>query len=171
MNLNKVKLNTFLLFGIGLTTLQAQEVIPASGGEAFGSGGSVSYSAGQVVYTTHSGNNGSEVQGIQQPFEISVISGIEEQPGISLKLSIYPNPASDYLTLRIEKFDFENLSYKLIDLNGKLLENKKIESNETSIDMNRLIPATYFLKILEENNHALSPQEIKTFKIIKNKHP
>lgn len=39
-------ISTIFLLGIGLTGLQAQEAIPATGGNASGSGGSVSYSVG-----------------------------------------------------------------------------------------------------------------------------
>jgi hypothetical protein len=151
----------FLLF-FGLTRLQAQEGIPASGGDASGSGGSASYSVGQIVYTTNTGTNGSVAQGVQQPFEISVVSGFEEAEGISLRCSVYPNPTKDYLVLKVENFDNENLSYQLIDINGKYLENKLIEGNETSIVMSNLVPATYFLKVTQNN------KEVKTFKIVKN---
>ena len=47
-------------------------------------------------------------------------------------------------------------------MNGKLIESKKVENNETSIVMSNLVPATYFLKVIQDN------KEIKTFKIIKN---
>ncbi|MCB0409870.1 MAG: hypothetical protein KDD29_06595, partial [Flavobacteriales bacterium] len=50
----------------------AQENTVSSGGDALGVGGSASYSVGQVVYTTHTGVNGSIAQGVQQPYEISV---------------------------------------------------------------------------------------------------
>jgi hypothetical protein len=45
---------------------------PQAGGEATGSGGSVSYSVGQVVYTTNTGINGSVAQGVQQPYEFQM---------------------------------------------------------------------------------------------------
>ena len=48
MKYKKLKLSTVLLLSLGLTGLQAQEAILASGGDASGSGGSASYSAGQV---------------------------------------------------------------------------------------------------------------------------
>ena len=67
-----------LVFSIVNTGLLAQEVIPTSGGTASGSGGSASYTIGQMIYTTNNGVNGSVSQGIQQPYEISVVSGIEE---------------------------------------------------------------------------------------------
>ncbi|MEJ5266144.1 MAG: hypothetical protein WHT29_12590, partial [Bacteroidales bacterium] len=102
MRHKKLKLSAIILLGLGLTGLQAQESVNATGGNAFGSGGSVSYSVGQVVYTTNSGTNGSVAQGVQQPYEISVVTGLEEAKGINLSVSAYPNPTTDYLTLRID---------------------------------------------------------------------
>ena len=158
----KLKLSALLLFGLGLTGLQAQTALPATGSNASGSGGSASYSVGQVVYTTNTGSNGTIAQGIQQPYEISVVAGIEEAKGINLSVKAYPNPTTDYIILSIEEFDISNLSYQLYDMNGKLLQNKKITGNQTSIVMSNLVPANYFVKVIQEN------REVKTFKIIKN---
>jgi len=161
MRHKKLKLSAVLLLGLGLTGLQAQTSINATGGNASGSGGSASYSVGQVVYTTNTGTNGSVAQGVQQPFEISVVTAIEEAKGINLSVSAYPNPTTDYLTLSIKEFDISNVSYQLLDMNGKLLQNEKITGNQTSIVMSNLVPATYFVKVTESN------KEVKTFKIIK----
>jgi hypothetical protein len=43
---------------------------------------------------------------------------------------------------------------------------KKTEGSETRIDMKELVPATYFLKVVQSLGNA-SPNEVKTFKIIK----
>ena len=163
---NRVKLSALLLLGLGLTGVEAQESVNASGGNASGSGGSASYSVGQIVYTTNTGTNGSVAQGVQQPFEISTVTGIEEAKGINLTVSAYPNPASDYLTLSISEFDISNLSYQLFDIQGKLLRSAKITGNQTNIVMSNLVPATYFVKIVKTQGVA-SQQEIKTLKIIK----
>jgi hypothetical protein len=162
MGYKKVKLCALLLLSLSLTGLRAQEAIPAVGGNAAGGGGSVSYSVGQVVYTTVSGTNGAVEQGVQQPYYITVVTGLARANGITLQCSAYPNPATDYVKLKIENFDTENLSYHLYDMGGKLLVNKPVEGSETSIDMRSLVIATYFLKIFQ------SHQEVKTFKIIKN---
>jgi hypothetical protein len=153
---------TFLTFAFSLSTAMAQEAIPATGGNASGSGGSATYTFGQVVYTTNTGTNGSVAQGVQQPYEISNVTGIEEAKGITLQCSVYPNPTTDFITLKVENFSLSDLTFQLYDLNGKLLENRKIESNETSIDMSNLNPASYFLKVVQSN------KEVKTFKIIQN---
>jgi len=167
MRHKKLKLSAVLLLGIGLTGLQAQEAIPATGGEASGGGGSASYSVGQMVYTTNTGTNGSVAQGVQQPYEISVVTEIEQAKDINLSVSAYPNPTTDYLTLSISdniqaSDDFSLMSYQLYDMQGKLLQTEKITGNQTSISMSNHAPATYFVKVTEGN------KEVKTFKIIKN---
>ena len=156
-------LSAIFLLGFGLAGLQAQEAILATGGDASGSGGSISYSVGQVTYTTYTGTNGYSVaEGVQQPYEIQTPTGLAEAPDIQLECLAYPNPAKDHLTLKIDEYDNENLSYQLYDMQGNLLENKKLTGTETTISMEKLVPASYFLKIT--NNQ----KEIKIFKIIKN---
>ena len=162
MRHKRLKLSAVLLLGLGLTGLQAQTSVNATGTNASGSGGTVSYSVGQVVYTTNTGTSGSVAQGVQQPFEISVVTGIEEAKGINLSVSAYPNPTTDYLTLSISEFEISNLTYQLYDISGKLLQSEKITGNQTNIVMSNLVPANYFVKVIAGN------QLIKEFKIIKN---
>lgn len=159
-HLNRL-LITFCLIA-HVTIIQAQTTIPATGGNANGSGGSASYSVGQVAYTTNTGTNASVAQGVQQAYEISNITGIEEALGISLEIMVYPNPTTDFLTLSVDNFEASNLSYYLYDINGRLLETQKLEGKQTSISMSNLAPAIYFLKVSEGS------KELRTFKIIKN---
>ena len=162
MRHKRLKLSAVLLLGLGLTGLQAQTSVNATGGNAAGSGGSASYSVGQLAYTTNTGTNGSVSEGVQQPFEISVVTGLEEAKGINLSVSAYPNPTTDYLTLEVKDVELLNLHFQMYDMNGKLLQNEKITGNQTSIVMSNLVPATYFVKVIQGN------KEFKTFKIIKN---
>jgi len=155
------KLITVIILIFGLYSLQAQEAILATGGEASG-GGSASYTLGQVVYTMQTGTNGNSVaQGVQQPYEISVVSGIKETEGINLEYSVYPNPTTNYLILEIEDDVQTQYIASLYDMNGKLLKSKNITADKTKITTNDLAPATYFLKITDNE------KIIKSFKIIK----
>jgi len=163
MRHKKLKLSAVLLLGLGLTGLQAQESINATVGDASGSGGSASWSVGQIVYTINTGTNGTVAQGIQQPYEISVVSAIEEVKGISLSVTAYPNPTTDFLQLKVESEKLKDLSYQLFDINGKLLQTKKLTGTETQIDISSYVPSTYFVRVIAES------KSIKTFKIIKNK--
>ncbi|MBL4708006.1 MAG: T9SS type A sorting domain-containing protein [Flavobacteriales bacterium] len=150
---------TFLLLVLG--GLQAQEAIPASGGDAIGAGGSSSYTLGQVVYTTNTGTNNSVSQGVQQPYGISATVGIEVTE-ISLELVAYPNPTNNVLTLNISNYNNEKLTYRLSDMQGKLLDSKQVVKGRTKIGMQNLPVSTYLLNIHDDNSL------IKTFKIIKN---
>src|SRR5574344_2625738 len=160
MRHKRLKLSAVLLLGLGLTGLQAQTSVNATGTNASGSGGTVSYSVGQVVYTNNTGTNGSVAQGVQQAYEIFTV-GIKETE-LNIFLTVFPNPTTDYLTLSIGEFDISNLSYQLYDISGKLLQNEKNIGNQTSISMSNLVPATYFVKVIQGN------KEVKVFKITKN---
>ncbi len=129
-------------------------------GEAAGSGGTVSYSVGQIDYTQQSGSNGDVNQGLQQPYELYII-GIDAYEEIRLEMVLYPNPTDSDINLMIDQALDENLYYQLFDQNGRQLVNEKITSNLTSICTSTLSSATYFLNVSDDN------QVIKTFKIIK----
>ena len=158
---------TLLTFAFSLSTVTAQESINATGSNASGSGGSASYSVGQVAYQTRTGTNGSVTEGVQQPYEISVVTAIEEAKGINLSVSAYPNPTNDFLSLSIEDDVQSQFIAILYDMKGKLLQEIKITDNYTEINMSNLVPATYFVKVVK-TSHDLSLKEVKTFKVIKN---
>lgn len=164
MKSKRLKLNSLLLFGLCLNGLYAQQVIPTSGANASGAGGAVSYSVGQIFTSTNTETTGSAIPGVQQPFEISVLSGINEL-GITLKCDAYPNPTTTFLKLNVDEsatFKINSMFYQLSDMNGKILENKKITNKETTIVMSHFVSGIYFLGLIQEN------VEIKSFKIIKN---
>ena len=155
-------LTAIILLGLNLTALKAQEALTTSGGEATGSGGTASYSIGQTLYTTDLGNNGSVAHGVQQPYEISTVTGIKEAKGITLAMIAYPNPTTDFLQLKVESENLQDLSFQLYDIKGRLLQSRKIIDSLTSIAMGNLAPAIYFVKVTQGS------KEMKAFKIIKN---
>lgn len=76
-------------------------------------------------------------------------------------LRAYPNPVDDELILDINRIEDQNLTYILYDINSRIIDRKQITEKSTHISMIGLVPATYFLKII--NNQT----ELKIFKIIK----
>ena len=163
MRQHRLKLCTIIMLGLVQTIcVQAQEAIPATGGNASGSGGSLSYTIGQIVYSTNTGTNGSVAEGVQQPYEISVVVGIEQAKDINLICTAYPNPTTDLLILEVEGAANEKFLFQLFDIMGKLLVSNKIIDNKTTISMANLAPAIYFLKVTDHK------KVVKTFKIVKN---
>lgn len=154
------KLSTFLILGI-IGLLHAQQGNVAAGGDATGVGGSVSYSVGQVNYTQVNGSGNSVLQGVQQPYEISVINGINES-GIDLNLNVYPNPTASILKLSTSHSE-KNLSCKLMDVSGKIISQQLITEELTQFAMDKLPNGIYTLSVYKRNADV-----VKTFKIIKN---
>lgn len=138
----------------------AQNNTVSSGGVATGTNGTASYSFGQVFYNSSISGNGKVVQGLQQPYEVSVVTGINDLQ-INLKVAAYPNPITDYLTLTIEHPELSQFSYQLLDVQGKILKQEKLRNNNTNIKTNNLNNGIYFLKVLSKQ------KQLKTFKIIK----
>jgi hypothetical protein len=99
---------------------------------------------------------------VQQPYEISILTAIGDSKEITLLISAYPNPATEYLVLNINGFELSNLAYQLCDMQGKVLQSEKITGNQTSIDMSNLALASYILKV------AKGDKEVKILKVIKN---
>lgn len=150
-----------LLLSSGVTIVHAQQANTATGGNASGSGGSITYSVGQVVYTTSTGTTGSVAQGVQQAFEIFTV-GIKET-ALDITLVAFPNPTTNNLALQISDIKKEKLVYQLYDMQGKLINNAQIVAEQTQIDMSGLSTATYFVHITNQDN-----KKIQSFKIIKN---
>jgi len=141
--------------------INAQSGTNAAGNESTGSSGNVSASVGQVFTSTNSTGSFHSVEGVQQPCEISVITSEEELPDAAENISVYPNPFSDFITLKIEPGGANQWKYTLCDLQGKRLLKGDAVSVETILEAGALPTGTYFLTVYSKN------QLVKSFKIIK----
>jgi len=141
--------------------VNAQETISVSAVEATGSGGKVSYTIGQLVYTNPTTAAGSLNQGIQQSIEFVTLSN-PELTAVTLKAVIHPNPTTDFIILALTDADLRGVSYTMYDLLGRFVNKGTVATFETKIGMKSLPIGEYILRV-QQNNQAL-----KTFKIIKN---
>ena len=148
------------LFFLAPFFIISQEIISSTNGDSSGSGGSSSYTIGQVFFNTIESDYGSLVQGVQQPFEFQTLS-TPALLTVQLTAVTYPNPTTDFVLLKILDTALENLQYTLFDLNGKTIVSKKINSFSTKITMKNFAIGMYLLKLTKNN------QPLKTFKIIK----
>lgn len=161
MTKNKSRPNLLLIAGLlCLGVVQAQESTNSAGGNATGSEGNVSYSVGQVVYSTITDASGIVSQGVQQAYEIFTL-GTKNQV-INLSLSVFPNPAKENLTLQFNQYNNEKLSYQLFNMQGKLLITGELKNEQTTIDTISLPSGTYIINVTDQENN-----KIQSFKIIK----
>ena len=153
---------TALIASVLLATqlVHSQEAIPASGGAATGSGGSASYTVGQVFYTSHTATAGSVSQGVQHPFEFQTLSNAALTT-VNLTAVTYPNPTKDFIILKITDSALHNLRYTLFDINGKAIASGSITESSTQVQMKYLSIGAYVLKVSQKN------KALKSFKILK----
>lgn len=83
-------------------------------------------------------------------------SSIQDNKNI-VKIEISPNPASDYIYLKINDLDkIENPNLQIIDMLGRIIFTQSINSELQSVDLREIHSGHYFLKV-----------NTQTFKIIK----
>ena len=159
------KTRFIILFGgfliVNTLTVKAQNGIVTTGNDATGIDGTVNSTVGQINCKTIYASSGSVAEGIQQPYEIYIIAGIQEE-NITLNISVYPNPTKEMISLDAGNMDVENMSYALFSLEGSLLKQNTLIKKQTDIPLIGMAAGVYFMKVL--NNK----KEIKVFKIIKN---
>ncbi len=131
------------------------------GGVDVGSGGTVSYSVGQLVYSTDQSAGGSLAQGVQRPYRLA---SVEMKPSAPvLNFSIMPNPTDGDLLLRLSEKPEEYPVYKVTDLQGKELLEGQVSYPDTEIHMAGFASGTYLIQIKNTKNKPL-----QTLQIIKN---
>ncbi len=160
MSIAHIYLFLLILFGTGTQGLLGQKTVSPSGGDASNGGASISYTVGQIDYFVDSGLTGSSSQGVQQPWEISVVTEIDQELN-DLDCRVYPNPTSDRLILETEALGVEPVSYQLVGVEGNLLSSGLVENTRFVIPVENLPTGSYFLKVTQGHT------PIKTFKIIK----
>ena len=149
-----------ILTFLGLSiNLKAQNNTVSAGGDAEGSNGSVSFTVGQVVYTSAEGSNGSINQGVQQPYDLDIITGIEQN---EIELTLYPNPTLGQFNLSIADARTSEYSIQLFDAAGRLLLNKKQLLELNSISLESYATGTYVLSVFKKD------ELIKSFRIVRN---
>ncbi len=153
-----IKVFLFCILQFSISNAQQLEVINSGGGFHENDQGSLTFSIGEVVIETISQGELYLTQGFCQA-NLTITPG--SGSGFPYEILAYPNPAKDFVTLEIKSDDLNNLNYLLYDINGSLLISNQITSNKNSIPFSSLIPATYFLKIIDNQI------EVKSFKIIK----
>ena len=156
------KICAIILFVLLGTAVFAQNAVTASGGNANGGSGSVSYTVGQTFYSANVGTSGQISEGVQQAYEIYDVTEVQSEISGMISLTAFPNPTSDFLTWRIDSDYIDGLNCTMYDISGKEIMQIRIVSSETSIDMQSLPSSTYFVRVTKGKN------EVKTFKVVKN---
>ncbi len=154
------KLIFALIISLVIPGAKAQQNTVSGGGVYNNANGSVTFSLGQIDYRSQTSNGGTITQGLQQPYEIFTTGILSNQK--QLNFSVFPNPATDRITIESSEPLVYEIHFELFDVKGKMLEKSKITQQSSSLDLSQFAVGIYFLTI--RNNKSA----IKNFKIIKN---
>lgn len=76
-----------------------------------------------------------------------IVTGISDLKTVN-NISIYPNPACDYINVSFED-NIANCAIYIYNIQGKLQKSKKLEANHSTMDVSDLHSGVYILKIAD----------------------
>lgn len=145
---------------LSAASADAQQNTVAGGGEAIGTGGTVSYTIGQVDHLHLDATTGSVWQGVQQPVTITVITGVDVR-AVDLLIGVHPNPAHAQVVLVVAPEAVEGHRWTLRDDLGRELASGAVTAERTTIPLEALAAAGYLLQVSNTQG------TIKTYRILK----
>lgn len=156
--MKRIFIYSFFLIFCSVSEVDAQKALLATGSNATGGNGSVSYSIGQIDFTT---KENQVMEGVQQAYEITTLSTTETAGSDRKDILLYPNPFKDFLFVDFTTNDYRNSEFQLFDSSGKLLKEEIIKESKSEFNFSALPSAMYIIRINQNGKN------IKTFKIIK----
>ena len=69
----------------------------------------------------------------------------------SISLTVYPNPATDYLTVEVNDLSLKQTSAVLYDAIGRKVKTQSLPSPSTTVDVTNLEQGIYYLQIVNDN--------------------
>lgn len=126
-----------------LGAMGQQALVPA-GGESSGTGGTVSWTVGQVDYEATLTAGGSVQRGVQQAYEWLVTSAPDAQmPAVS----VWPNPAVDAVQVSWEAPLPGPAHYALYSASGALVQQGAVAGTTVTVPLAAQASGTYVLVI------------------------
>jgi hypothetical protein len=155
------KKGNFLLLTLLFCTyfVNAQKAITSGGVNIVSMSGNMSFVVGQVDYI-NTGNTATLSQGVLQVYNrlpITYVFNIDNTNTIQA----WPNPVITNLIIKIDGKPVTDISYQILDLNGQLVENNRIVSASTTINMQKYPSGIYIVNVIYSNKKSVK------FKIIK----
>ncbi|MEP7267359.1 MAG: T9SS type A sorting domain-containing protein [Saprospiraceae bacterium] len=139
-----------------------QNVIATAGTQSSASGTQLSWTLGELAVSSGSAGKRMITEGFHQPILISKPVQSKTKPDILIK--IRPNPVTDVLRILVPSGLSGNLKLSLLDIQGRLLIQDRMETESETKDLilSDLAAGIYILLV----NNPME-QVSKTFKIIK----
>lgn len=130
-----------------------EQVISGGGNYGVNEAVNLSWTLGEVAINTQKQTEATLLQGFQQPIYMINVSVPDLE--FLLEIDLYPNPTKGMISIELNS-SMNELSAKVYDLFGRCLLYKTIEEQRSELDLSEFPPATYLLKILDQENERSS---------------
>jgi hypothetical protein len=143
----------------------APQSVNSAGTKMTQANGSLSFTVGELVVLSQTDSDGNTLGGGFTAGATLTTLSIQETDAAVLDVSVFPNPTSDLVNIRINHSSIEQVVVSITDLQGKEVYNGKYAgiSNVIGINTASYATGTYFLFLKNLNNQVLG-----TYQIIKN---
>ncbi len=138
--------------------IKSQSILATSGDYFENDDISLSWTLGEPVTETLASTSFILTQGFQQS-KLTLVGIKDLNNQDDYEISLYPNPAQNFINIKTSKF--EHLNYSISDINGKLLKEVNAVSEQTELSVNELPASIYIIEI--RDNKKL----VRTYKLIK----
>lgn len=81
--------------------------------------------------------------------------GINELGNELRSVNVFPKPASDVLNVTVDKVKDVNISYSILDMNGRILRSSSMQTESAKIDVSDLSAGKYFIKLTGDKKKDL----------------
>jgi len=120
-------------------------------------------------YWTPSGSCGDVVEANQdsevEDYTVNIVPPTLSVQDLDVNaFALYPNPVQDNFTIKLSTVATTDLSVKLMDLQGRIIQQKILIKNQESLifnELNKLNNGVYFVSILEGNKTVASKKLVK----------
>jgi len=147
-----ISLTAFLLSAFTVSAQVKQEVIASAGGYNKSADNSltISWTLGETIVPTYTSSDGSLIltHGFQQKL---IMVDVEKNLEVPVTVTIYPNPAGESVNIRFETPVDKQIMIQLVDGQGKIIKNDKIEATflEKTLNLQDIPAGTYFLRLIK----------------------
>lgn len=115
--------------------------------------GSISWTMGESVIATLTGETTVLTQGFQQ--DNLTVSTLLPETQLGRTIQLYPNPVTDILNINTEE---NNIHVQLLNIHGEVIKTETLKLQTGELDFSVLPNGTYILKVNGRETHKIIKQ-------------
>jgi len=147
----------FALVGVNAQTASSQ-LVSSSGNSFSNASYQLDWSIGECLTATYTTGAYVLTQGFyQSSYTITSVENLWSD----IEITVYPNPTTDFINLKVKGSKAKSMQYTTTDFLGKILQTSNIAGDIEQIDFSNYATGIYFISVSQNK------QLIRSFRIIK----